>query len=298
MSTLRRLATFPRPGAPGRGRPTLSMEFFPPRTAEAAGRARAAVGVLPRIAPDFVSVTYGTGGGAGSEDRRPSHDMVRELAGDLGVPTMAHLTCAGRPAADVEAEVAAFLTEGATAFLAMGGAPGGAVDRAPGSTVLRRADELVALLRTGPAADRGVAVTAFPADRPGSGRERELLVLASKQRAGADLAVTQLFFDPDDYFGLVRDARDAGITLPILPGILAPTSAGLLRRMAGMAGHPAPAELEARLDAADPASARRIGIRAAADLGRALVAGGAPGLHLFTMNDAEASEELVSALGL
>jgi methylenetetrahydrofolate reductase (NADPH) len=151
-----------------------------------------------------------------------------------------------------------------------------------------------------------VAVAAFPRGNAGAGstREQDVAALLAKQRAGADFAITQVFYDAGSYLELVALARDAGVTIPILPGIIPTTDPARLRRVAQLTGVPVPERLLARLDAFDPedpadvAARHRLGTRLGVDLVNAVLDGGAPGVHLYTFNAHGPALDLLEGAGL
>lgn len=301
-------------------RPSLSFEFFPPRTPDVAEATFAAVRQLEHDArPDFVSVTFGASG----TKQNGSHDLVARIAAETRLPVLAHLTCVTEDRAQLARTITRFLAEGAQGFLALRGDlplddAGRPVPLRGGANGFRHADELVRQLRadepglvlpeivTAPGkcpryfrdARLTVAVAAFPTGHPeSSGFEQDVAVLAAKQAAGADFAITQHFFSPEDYFGLVRAARLAGVTLPIVPGLMPVTSVPRLERIERMSGSRAPRDLAHALAAAEsPAERRRLGVAATVDLTRRLVDGGAPGLHLFTLNQTRTTFEILDGL--
>jgi methylenetetrahydrofolate reductase (NADPH) len=213
-----------------------------------------------------------------------------------------------------------FLDEGVRTFLALrGDPPTGADAWQPHPGGLTRASELVELIREveqarcgasasqalrGAAHKLSIAVAAFPTGHPGpeSVQERrasDLRSLLAKQEAGADFAITQVFFDPRTYLDLVRDARAVGVSIPILAGVIPTTDPARLLRVEQLTGVTVPAELLGRLLATDDEDERhRIGIRASVDLANAVLDGGAPGLHVYTFNRHRAALALVEGAGL
>lgn len=294
-------------------RPTISFELFPPRSPQTLEKLWLTVEALTTARPDFISVTYGASGST----RATTRDLVRELLARTSVLPIAHLTCVGASREDVSTVIEEFLDEGVRSFLALRGDPPlDEPDWRPDPAGLTRASELVTLIREvessrcgvsasqalrGAAHRLSVAVAAFPSGNPiaGSRREQDLRALAAKQSAGADFAITQLFFDPDSYLGLVRDARTAGITIPIIAGLIPTTDPARLLRVEKLTGVRVPRELLARLEAADGAAERhRVGIRASVEVAKAVLDGGAPGLHIYTFNKHEAALDLLDGVHL
>ncbi|WP_298458843.1 methylenetetrahydrofolate reductase [uncultured Cellulomonas sp.] len=297
-------------------RPTVSFELFPPRTPEATAQLWTTVQRLAAVRPDFISVTYGASGST----RATTRELVRRLLAETSVLPIAHLTCVGATRSELVTVIEEFLDEGVRTFLALrGDPPVGAADWRPHPGGLSRASELVELLREVEAARCGssasqalrgaahklsVAVAAFPTGHPGPGspaerRGRDLQALLAKQRAGADFAITQVFFDPATYTDLLRDARALGITIPILAGVIPTTDPGRLLRVEELTGVPVPADLLARLLAADDEDERRrVGLRASIDVANAVLDAGAPGLHVYTFNRHRDALALVEGTGL
>ena len=297
-------------------RPTVSFELFPPRTPQGTSDLWHTVETLAAARPDFISVTYGASGST----RATTRDLVRRLLAETSVLPIAHLTCVGASRADLVTVIEEFLDEGVRTFLALRGDPpvgSSGWTQHPGG--LTRASELVELLREVEAARCGssasqalrgaahkmsIAVAAFPTGHPGPGtvaerRTRDLQSLLAKQEAGADFAITQVFFEPETYLDLVRDARAAGITIPILAGVIPTTDPTRLLRVEELTGVTVPADLLARLLAADDDEERhRIGLRASIDVANAVLDGGAPGLHVYTFNKHRAALDLVRGTGL
>lgn len=277
-----------------------SFELFPPRTDAGFERIDSAVEAFAKLDPAFVSVTFGAGG----SDSRHSLGVLRRLL-DASVPPMAHLTCVGLNVAQASSLVRSFLDAGITRFLALRGDLPEEPER---QTDLRSAAELVQLiegvdkerepyqsvqlpgLMRSEIRDRKpkteIAVAAFPNGHPGSGIHRsDVNALLAKQSAGATMAITQLFFDPFDYLDFVDLARAKGVTIPIVPGIVIPTSLRRLTRSAELAGERLPTELANKLDGASEDDARRIGVDAAVALIDELRDHDIPGIHLYTFND-------------
>lgn len=296
------------------GRPTVSFEIFPPRTPAAADALWRTVQDLAAVDPDFISVTYGASGST----RDSSRGIVRRILRETGVTPVAHLTCVGASRAEVATLVGEFLDEGVRSILALrGDPPKDQPDWQPPADGLAYASDLVALIREleadrvatpepgAPSSARpgpeplSVAVAAYPGGTASPTRSRDVAALLAKQEAGADYALTQLFYDPAAYAGLVHEARAAGVHLPIVPGVIPMTDAGRLQRLAGLTGVPAPVELLARLEAAEtPAERHRIGIGATVDLAHAVLDAGAPGLHIYTFNRSDAALDLLEGVHL
>ncbi|MEO0060987.1 MAG: hypothetical protein RL343_605 [Actinomycetota bacterium] len=272
--------------------PTLSFEFFPPKDEAGEANLWSAFQKLLEVSPDYVSVTYGAGG----SNRDRSLAVVDRMAGQ--VLTIGHLTCVGATKQSTLEILQHFERAGVGAILALrGDAPKDDPD-ALGKGELKTALELVDLVHESTRLEVGVA--AFPEVHPESpNMEHDSKVLALKQAAGASFAVTQLFFSVQAYLDLVASARAAGATLPIVPGVMPINNAKQVVRMAELSGAAIPAELIAKFDAAaDDDAAREIGMAYSTQLAKDLVAAGAPGVHIFTLNHHAAAIELARGAGL
>lgn len=297
----------------------VSFELFPPRTDAAAIALGRTIDRLAEVDPAFISVTFGAGGS--SRDR--SLTVLRYILENTSIEPMAHLTCVGSSHTEANRLVREFLDAGITSFLALrGDPPAGADPNADETGDLASAAELVQLIhrvqeerqpfgqvdvpglpgashiRKRPRPER-VAVAAFPSGPPRNrGIRQEIDVLLAKEVAGANLAITQLFWHADEYLSFVDRARDAGVTLDILPGIMPVTSSKRLARLVELTGVPAPVHLEIELEVEPSEEGRfEIGVEFAADLADAVLRGGAPGLHLYTFNRHEAVLSTLARLG-
>jgi len=273
-----------------RGR-TFSFEFFPPKTPEAMEQLRTTIRDLEPLHPSFVSVTYGAMGST----RTLTRDLVVSLRATTAIPPMAHLTCVGHTRSDVDDLVNDYTAADVENILALGGdAPedGGTLP-----SEFRYALDLVEHLRAGH--DVCIGVAAHPEGHPRSeSRDADRRYLAEKLRL-ADFAVTQFFFDAVHWRRLVDDMATLGVYKPIIPGIMPVTNVGQLERMAKMSGAEIPAWLVDRLQAVStPADVRRVGVEVATELAARLLADGAPGVHLYTLNRSTATREIYAALGL
>lgn len=273
-----------------RARPTLSYEFFPPKDATQADALWQSFDELIQFKPDFVSVTYGAGG----SNTAGGIEVLRRMA--EVVETVGHLTCVGSSRDHAKAQIQAFAAAGVTNILALrGDSPKNQPD-ALAHGEMKQALQLVELI-----AEAGLhaAVAAFPEKHPESvDFEQDLKVLGLKQLAGAEFAMTQLFFDTNHYARLVARARAAGVTMPILPGLMPINNLKHVVRMAEMSGAEVPLELLSALEDADGSEARKIGMDFVVSLGERLLEVGAPGLHLFSLNQGQAAAELTTRLGL
>lgn len=274
------------------GEPTLSFEFFPPKDEAGEATLWSAFEKLLEVSPDYVSVTYGAGG----SNRERSLAVVDRMAKQ--VLTIGHLTCVGATKQGTLEIIKHFERAGVGAILALRGDSPKDDPNALEKGELKTALELVELVHE--STDLEVGVAAFPEVHPESPHmQHDSQVLALKQNAGATFAVTQLFFTVAAYTDLVASAREAGATLPIVPGVMPIANARQVVRMAELSGAAIPPELLARFDAAkDDAEAREIGMAYATQLAVDLVAAGAPGIHIFSLNHHVAAIELARGAGL
>jgi len=294
-------------------RPTISFELFPPRNPQAAPRLWETVRALESVHPDFVSVTYGASG----RTRETSRALVSRLLQETSLSPIAHLTCVGTSRAEITTIVEEFLDEGVRSFLALrGDPPAGDAGWHAHPDGLATASELVGLLReiegrrctASPAQavrarvrPLSISVAAFPRGNAATGgtRAQDVASLLAKQEAGADFAITQVFYDAEAYLGLVAEAREAGVVIPIIPGIIPTTDPARLVRVAELTGVPVPRDLLDHLGTADDDAERhRRGIRAGVDLIKGILDGGAPGVHLYTFNKHEAALDLLEGAHL
>lgn len=271
--------------------PTLSFEFFPPKDETGEANLWSAFDKLLEVSPDYVSVTYGAGG----SNRERSLAVVDRMAKQ--VLTIGHLTCVGATKQSTLEIVQHFERAGVGAILALRGDSPKDDPDALGKGELKTALELVELVAE--FTDLEIGVAAFPEVHPESpNMEHDSKVLTLKQSAGATFAVTQLFFSVQAYTDLVASANAAGATLPIVPGVMPISNARQVVRMAELSGAAIPAELLAKFDAADDEQAREIGMQYSTQLAIDLVAAGAPGIHIFTLNHHAAAIELARGAGL
>jgi methylenetetrahydrofolate reductase (NADPH) len=281
------------------GPPSVSFEFYPPKDESAVGPLLERAARLESLRPGFVSVTYGAGGGATGR-QEASIRATELLSRATTAPRLAHLTLAGHSRAELVQVVRRFLDSGVEGFMALrGDPPGGPSAPWHGSPDgLTYACELVELIRGLSAAPIGVA--AFPYGHPAAeSLEHDAAVLAIKQRAGADFALTQVLFEAEPYFRLVERATREGVTIPVVPGIMPVTGAVKRERMELLSGSALPAELAARVSAArDRDELAQIGVDWCAALVRDLLDGGAPGVHFYTLNSSLAAEAICRKVGL
>jgi methylenetetrahydrofolate reductase (NADPH) len=275
-------------------RPSISFEFFPPKNDAAAGELMETIDAMRELQPSFVSMTYGAGGS--SRDR--SLDLVRRIKHELALDVMAHLTCAGSSGEELHAFARDLATAGIENVLALrGDPPRDAAGFVPASGGLAHASELTALLAGG--YEFCIGGACYPekhTEAPDA--DTDLRHLVGKVEAGASFLITQLFFENERYFAFVARARAAGITVPIVPGIMPITNFEQVHRFTTMCGATIPAGLRAELErcASDPKAIVDLGVAFAALQCADLLARGAPGLHFYTLNKSPAVRAVVSAL--
>jgi methylenetetrahydrofolate reductase (NADPH) len=275
-------------------KPSFSFEFFPPKDEAGKDRLFETVAHLAPFAPTFVSVTYGAGGST----RRLTVDLTLKIERETGIECMAHLTCVGAGREDIRSVLDQLAEGGVQNVLALrGDPPQGASEFVVPPDGFSHASELVSFIREG--YDFCLAGACYPEKHPEApSPEADLENLRKKVAAGVDFLVTQLFFDAQDYFSFVERAGAIGVRVPIIAGIMPITNVGQIKRFTAMCGARVPAELLARLEAvhSDPAAVRRIGVEHAIAECRALLAGGAPGIHFYTLNRSTATVEILEAL--
>lgn len=301
----------------------FSFELYPPRSSATDDALHETIRHLAAAGPDFLSVTYGAGGSTGGR----SLDVLRHIRATTDVEPLAHLTCVGNTYTDAARLIREFLDAGILSFLALrGDPPANRPEGEPFLGDLESAAQLVQLIdrvqaerapyeespvpgvpgavRVAPRRHVNIAVAAFPNGHPRSAySSQHVEALLAKQAAGATFAITQLFFHADHYLAFVERARRAGVTIPILPGIMPITSPTRLARVLELTGEELPGELQIALEIEPTAEGRRrIGIEWSARLAREVVAGGAPGVHLYAFNQHEtvldvlAEAEIIPAL--
>lgn len=283
-------------------RPTISFELYPPRSAAGSDSLWLTIAELARAEPDFFSVTYGASGSS----RETSREVLRWIVAHTDVPVVAHLTCLGAPRAEVRAVAEGLIADGVRDFLALRGDPPADVTGwEPHPEGLQRASELVSLLRELETGHPGRALTVAVAANPWALRQApagdcgDLRALLAKQDAGADYAITQVFFEVEDYTRYLEAARDAGVTIPLLPGIVPLHSPTRLRRLEEISGVEVPPSILALLDAEDDDEARRsVGTTLGSELVEQVLAAGAPGVHLYTFNQHRGALDLLEGARL
>jgi methylenetetrahydrofolate reductase (NADPH) len=276
-------------------RPVFSFEFFPPKTDEGRATLLHTVSELGQLGPAFVSVTYGAGGS--TRDR--TIDLVTTIKNSVGIEAMAHLTCVGASRADLDLVLDRLEAGGIENVIALrGDPPSGETDFRPHPEGLAHGGDLVRMIR---AAHRPfcVAAAAYPEKHIESvSADEDLAHLVDKVAAGVDVLITQLFFDNRFYFDFVERARRAGITIPIVPGIMPITNVAQIERFTRLCGATIPASLRAKLEPhrGDNDAVTRIGVEHATDQCRELLDRGAPGVHFYTLNRSDSTRRILETL--
>ncbi len=276
---------------------SFSFEFFPPKDEAGEEQLWRAINDLEPYRPTFVSVTYGAGGAT----RDTTVRVTSRIAHETSMLPVAHLTCVGHTQEEIEGILDTYTAAGVNHVMALRGDPSDGPRAAwtPTEGGLTYASELVELVRR--RGDFRIGVAAFPEGHPtAESLDHDADVLVAKARAGAEFAVTQMFFRAADYFGLVERVRARGVDLPILPGIMPILNLNAIRRQGELIGADVPVEVVERISAydGDPVALRAEGIRLAAELCEDLLAGGAPGLHFYTLNRSKATLEIFEALNV
>lgn len=279
-------------------RPLLSVEFFPPKSAESVEPLVKAGKRISSCNPDFVSVTYGAGGST----RDLSATVSRRMKDEVGLQVMPHLTCVGSTKEELGDIVDEFYTEGYRNIMALrGDPPHGQADFQMTSGGFKYASDLVAFIKDRHP-DMCLGIAGYPEKHPeAASLNSDLEALKIKTDAGGSFITTQLFFDNAAYFKYVERVREQGITLPIIPGIMPVLALAQIKRITQLCQSELPAPLEAKLSQveSDPEAVRAVGVEWAMRQIEELIENGAQGVHIYALNKAKSAIELInSARGL
>ncbi|WP_227494041.1 methylenetetrahydrofolate reductase [NAD(P)H] [Ramlibacter pallidus] len=270
----------------------LSLEFFPPKTPEGADKLRAARKQLYALKPEFCSVTYGAGGSTHSGTFTTVSEILAE-----GMEAASHFSCIGATRAKVRDQLAQLKAMGVTRLVALrGDLPSGYGSGGE----FQYASELVEFIRAESGKAFRIEVACYPETHPqAKSPYSDLQAFVTKVRAGADSAITQYFYNADAYFRFVDEVRKLGLDVPVVPGIMPITNSSQLLRFSDASGAEIPRWIRMRLQSFgdDTASIKAFGQEVVAQLCERLARGGAPGLHFYTMNQAQATLALCKALG-
>lgn len=285
------------------GKPTVSFEFFPPKTTETQEQLYTTIRDLEKIHPNFVSVTYGAGGST----RELTHELVLRLKNSSTLDPIPHLTCVGHTESEIAAILERYAAAGVSNILALrGDPPRDQPDYDHSRDTFPQAADLVRFIKkfSGHPDKRGfgIGVAGFPEGHPATpNRLLEMDHLKAKVDAGADYICTQLFFDNHDFYDFRDRCALAGIEAPIIAGIMPVTSLSSMKRMAELAGGSRfPAKLLKALQRANgtPEAVREIGLHYATEQCADLLDNGVAGIHLYTLNQSTATREICQRLGL
>lgn len=264
---------------------TYSFEFFPPKSEEGVAKLRAVRARLAEVGPAFFSVTFGAGGSTKEGTWNTVMEMHRE-----GLPVAPHVSCMGTTRAQVAQLLHGYRDAGVRRLVALrGDMPSGA---AGGAGDFQYAGELVSFIRAETGDWFHIEVAAYPEVHPqAKSPQDDVQNFARKVKAGANGAITQYFYNADAYFHFVDDARKLGVDVPIVPGIMPITNHMQLARFSDMCGAEIPRWVRLKLASFgdDTASIKAFGLDVVAGLCERLLAGGAPGLHFYSMNQAAAT---------
>jgi len=271
--------------------PSHSFEFFPPKTPAAELQLEETLRELEPLHPTFVSVTYGAGG----TTREMTHDIVTRINRETSLTAMAHLTCAAHSVEQLTEIVMRYRDAGIQNILALRGDPPKDLDLPPGD--LDHACDLIDLVRG--IGDFSVGVAVHPEGHPASTERATDRRRQAEKLARADFGLSQFFFEPEVWFEFLGDLREQGVTTKVIPGIMPVLNVKSVKRMAEMSGADFPRALEQRLRAYedDEDAMRAVGIEAATELCRDLMAGGVDSFHFYTLNRSSATREIYTNLG-
>ncbi len=270
----------------------ISFEFFPPQTPEGMTKLSATARELSALGPEYFSVTFGAGGST----RERTLEAVQMIRND-GLEAAPHLSCVGSTRENIRAVLNTYRELGIRRIVALRG------DLPSGMAVtgeLHYANELVDFIRAETGDHFRIEVAAYPEFHPQAKSPRDdLLNFKRKVDAGANAAITQYFYNAEAYFHFVEQARELGLTLPIVPGIMPIVKFSQLARFSDACGAEIPRWIRKTLESFgdDSASVQAFGLDVVTDLCEKLLAGGAPGLHFYTLNQAKPSIEILRRLG-
>jgi methylenetetrahydrofolate reductase (NADPH) len=274
--------------------PSLSFEFFPPKTEPGFANLFTAINELRPLSPTYVSVTYGAGGST----RQKTVELAERIQRELNIRSMAHLSCVGHTADEIDAILTQLWNAGIRSVLALrGDPPTGQIQFTATPGGFEYASDLVKFIRS--RHDFCVGIAGYPEGHPQCfNRTRDLEMLKLKIDNGANFIITQLFFDNVDFYRFRDQARAMGIKVPIIAGIMPIVNVSQIKRFVSMCGAKIPHPLLLKLESVehDPAAVWAAGVEYAVNQCRDLLSNGANGLHFYTLNKSKAIVEIVKAL--
>ena len=282
-------------------RPLISFEIFPPRTEKGYDNLKFELSILADLDPDFITVTYGAMG----TTRDKTLDIASMMKNHFGVESACHLTCVGATKDELDKILESIYDAGVRNIVALrGDPPEGEKNFISPKDGYSHANELVEHIRkfearSGNSGHFGIAVAGYPEKHvEASGVDADLANLKRKVDAGADVIITQLFFNNDYYFDFVNKVRETGVTVPVIPGIMPILSAKQIERITSMCGTTIPDELKEKLDASinDDDKARDIGIKQCIEQSKELLSKGVPGIHFYVLNKSSHMIRIMEAL--
>lgn len=284
-----RIVDFIKPGTV-----SISFEFFPPKTDEGMSNLLGTIAELKPLKPSFVSMTYGAGGST----RSKTVALVSKIKHEIGLEAVAHLTCVGHTQEEIRSVLTELKEHGIENVLALrGDPPKGQTSFVPTQHGLAHAEDLVRLIRKDFPFCIGVA--GYPEKHiEAKTKEDDLQFLTQKVRAGADVVITQLFFNNADYFVFVDQLRKRGLDIPVIAGIMPIMDTDQIKRFASMCGALLPVQLLKKLEAAggDKERMMEVGIEHAYQQSKELIERGVPGLHFYTLNKSRSTQLIFSKL--
>lgn len=276
----------------------LSFELFPPKTEAGEAALFRHVELLRQFQPSYITCTYGAGGSTQSK----TLDIVARVRRETGLPVATHLTCVGRTADELQQYLSKALERGVENVVALRGDPPKGEETFVATTGgFRYANELVGFIREKYDRQFGIAVAGYPETHiEAPSPEADLENLVRKVNAGADVVVTQLFYDNRDFFAFRDRCRVAGITVPIVPGLLPVTNFAQIQRITSLCGAKLPVEFVAELESAgdDEQAQFEVGVRFATRQMQELIDHGVPGVHLYVLNKSEAASQVLQSVSL
>jgi len=272
-------------------RPAFSLEFFPPQSEEEKTQLYETMKAIKELEPGYVSVTYGAGG----KTRDRTMEIVKRAKKEIGLEAVAHLTCVGHSRAEIRGILDELTGSGIENVVALrGDPPNGCTSFSAHPDGFRHASELTAFIRA--YYPLCIAVAGYPEGHIESpDKETDWNYLHQKIQAGADLIITQLFFDNRDFFIFEKRMREKGVTVPIIPGIMPITNYHQILRFTRICGAKIPEELVRDLEAIrnNHEAVQRYGIQYATRQCKELIARGVPGIHFYTLNQSRATQQII-----